>query len=107
MSHGSPALANRCGTLPRASVLQDCAEEVFVLPRPIPEPRSRAGELCRQYLLLKYREKRSLAQAFIAEIDRSSSGLDDSQWRAFINAHDGGDEILKPLDRAFQQWLQT
>jgi hypothetical protein len=102
-----PAVCDRCGLLGKPRHNPDRAQEVFVFPRPIPEPRDRAGELCRQYLLLKYGDRAPLAQAFIRDIDRLGAGMDDSQWIAFINARDGADEILKPLDMAFQEWSQT
>lgn len=103
---GTQTAGNRCGVLRRRGCWQDRAEEVFVLPRPIPDPRSKAGALCRQYLLLKYGEQTALADAFIREIDQSAPGSEDSRWQAFISADDEVDEILKPLDRAFQEWSQ-
>jgi len=33
--------------------------------------------------------------------------MEGAQWRAFIDTRSAADEILKPLDRAFQEWSQT
>jgi hypothetical protein len=94
----------RCGLLKRHIA---AGEDDAFQPQPFPEPGGRAAELCRQYLLLKYPERISAAEAFIRQIDRTDSGMEGAQWRAFIDTRSAADEILKPLDRAFQEWSQT
>ena len=78
-----------------------------VVPKPFPEPGGLAPELCRQYLLLKYPGQLAKAEAFIRQIERAEPGMEGLSWRTFIDTRSPSDEILKPLDRAFQEWSQT
>jgi len=85
-------------------LLSGLVAHIFRLFLPLAdEARIQDAEFCKRYLRQNHRNKLSLVEEFIAEVE--GEDRDIGVWGRFIDTENR--EMLKRLDRIFEKWLNS
>ena len=67
--------------------------------------QNQTADVCKQHLRDNHREKLSLVEEFIVEIEGAGKNRDLTKWSRFRDSKDIEKEMLARLDGHFQEWL--